>query len=537
VTPSGELERGRTAYDARAWSDAAEALARAEASGGLSARDLELLATAVYMLGDEEENYVVLERAHHAWIEAGEPRRAALDAFWIGVQLMLRGELGRGGGWLGRAHRLLEDEDDCVERSYLLIPEMFRLEAAGDLAGAAATAAQAAADGRRHRDADLAVLAGHSQGLFLVAQGSLAEGLGLLDEAMLAVTSGDVSPIPSGIVYCGSIVGCQTAFDPRRAQEWTAALHDWCRQQPDLVAFTGACHVHRAENMQLRGEWDAALEELDRAQQRALRGGNPRTAAQAVYHRGEIRRRRGELAQAEEDFREASRSGWEPQPGLALLRLAQDDGDAALATICRVAGETTDPASRANLLPACVEIMLACGDVEGARTAQRDLEEIAAERVSDMLATMLAHTRGAVELAAGDPATALTHLRRALHGWQDLAAPYEAARVRLLVATACSALGDEDSAALERDAARDVFAQLGAAAPGERSRDAHGLTARELQVLRLVAAGATNKAIAAELVLSERTIDRHVSNIFAKLRVPSRSAATAYAYEHRLLAG
>jgi ATP/maltotriose-dependent transcriptional regulator MalT len=536
VESTGELERGRAAYKARAWVDAADALRAADVASALTASDLELLATTIYMLGDEEDHLAVLERAHQARLDEGEPRRAALDAFWIGVQLVRRGELGRGGGWLGRAQRLVADED-CAERAYLRVPDMFRLEAEGDFAGAAALAAEAADAGRRHGDADLTVLGGHSQGIFLVAEGRVAEGLALLDEAMLNVTSGEVSPITSGIVYCGAIVGCQTAFDPRRAQEWTTALHEWCSQQPDLVAFTGACHVHRAENMRLRGEWDAAFAELERAEQRALRGGNARVAAHAVYHRGEIQRLRGELTAAEETFRDASRRGWEPQPGLALLRLQQGDGAAARAAISRVLGETTDPARRAGLLPACVEIMLAGGDLDAARAAQGELEQIAAERPSDMLAAMLAHTRGAVALAAGDAGGALTQLRRALDGWHDVGAPYEAARVRLLLAAACAALGDEDSAGLARDAARDACEQLGAALPQDRVRDAHGLTARELQVLRLVAAGATNKTIAAELVLSERTIDRHVSNILAKLRVASRSAATAYAYEHRLLTG
>jgi DNA-binding CsgD family transcriptional regulator len=532
-----ELERGRAAYAEQAWVSAAEALEHADAGQPLLARDLERLATALFMLGREEEYFTTLERAHQSCLDAGETLPAARCAFWMGMQLVMHGEMGRGGGWLGRAQRLVEHEEDCVERGYLLLPEMFRKDASGDTDGAIVTAVAAAEIGRRFGDADLSTLAAHAQGRFLVSQARLTDGLALLDEAMLAVASGAVSPIPSGIIYCGAIVICQAAFDPRRAQEWTAALHGWCEQQPDLVAFAGDCLVHRAENMELRGEWADALEELGRAEQRARRAGNPRVAAQAAYRRGEIHRLRGELTAAEDAFREASRGGCEPQPGLALLRLAQGDVSAAVAAIGRVVSETSDPAKRASLLPALAEVMLAAGDIEAARAAHRELEQIAGERTSDMLATMHAQTCGAVELAAGDPGSALPALRRALHGWQDLGAPYEAARVRLLVAAACSALGDEDSATLERDAARDVFDKLGAAPPGEQARDVHGLTDRELQVLRLVAAGETNKAIAAELVLSERTVDRHVSNIFAKLRVSSRAAATAYAYEHRLLTG
>jgi DNA-binding NarL/FixJ family response regulator len=259
--------------------------------------------------------------------------------------------------------------------------------------------------------------------------------------------------------------------------------------------------------------------------------GNYRVPALAAYHRGEILRLRGDLVGADEGFREAARGGHEPQPGMALLRLAQGDADAALAAIRRVLEETTDPVRRASLLPAGVQIALAAGDLDAARATCTELEEIAAQRPSDLLAATAAHTRGAVELAAGDPRAALPALRRGLAGWHELQAPYEAALTRLLVADACQALGDADSAELERDGAHQALQALGA----RTARDAGGLTARELQVLRLVAAGSTNKTIAAELVLSERTIDRHVSNILAKLRVSSRAAATAYAYEHRLL--
>jgi DNA-binding NarL/FixJ family response regulator len=379
------------------------------------------------------------------------------------------------------------------------------------------------------------VLAAHSQGQFLVSAGRLADGLRMLDEALLAVSAGDVSPIPTGIVYCGAIMGCRRAYDPRRAEEWTEALHAWCRLQPEMLAFTGACHVHRAEIMQLHGDWPRALDELERAARRALGAGNLHVPAQAAYYRGEILRLRGELAGAEQAYREAARGGHEPQPGLALLRLAQGDTGAAAAAIGRVLEATPDRAERSRLLAACVEIMLAAGDLEAARDACAQLEEHAAGGTSDMLSAMAAHARGAVELVAGDARAALPHLRRALTGWHELGAPYEAARARLLLARACCAFGDEDSAAIERDAARDALQALGAALDPADRRDAHGLTAREVEVLRLVAGGATNRAIAAELVLSERTVDRHVSNILAKLRVSSRAAATAYAFRHRLL--
>ena len=360
----------------------------------------------------------------------------------------------------------------------------------------------------------------------------------------MAVTAGEMSPIVSGLVYCGVILGCQDAYELGRAREWTAALTKWCEQQPDMVSFTGRCRVHRAQILLLGGAWPDALEEARRAGQRCAEGHNQLAVGEAAYLQGEVRRLRGDFTAAEEAYRDASRCGWEPQPGLALLRLAQGNGDAAAAAIRRVIDETTEPAKRAGLLPACVEIMLAVGEVGEARGACRELEEISEDHASDMLGAMVAHALGAVDLAEGDTRAALVALRRAAQSWQKLDAPYEAARSRWLVGLACRALGDDDAAALELDAARVAFTELGAApdlarveslvthaVPGE----AHGLTPRELEVLRRVAAGETNKAIAAELVLSERTVDRHVSNIFAKLRVSSRAAATAYAYEHELV--
>lgn len=529
------LQRGRAAYDAREWAAATEALSAADRDDQLDPGGLELLATALFMVGRDADHLATLERAHQGHLHQGAPRRAASCAFWIGMRLFMSGEIGRGGGWLGRAQRLLEDDGgDCAERGYLLLPEMYRLEAGGDLDGAVATAAAAAEVGRRFGDADLIALATHAQGLFLIDLGQIHKGLGLLDEAMLTVTSGEVSPMPTGIVYCGAIGGCRVAFEPRRAQEWTDALHGWCERQPEMLAFSGDCFVHRGELMELHGAWAEALGELDRAAARATRAGNVRVAAQAAYRRGEILRLQGDLPGAERAYREAARGGCEPQPGLALLRLAQGDADAACAAIRRVLDETTEPSRRAALLAACVEVLLAAGDVDAARNACAELESISTQRTSDQLSAATAQARGATELADGDPRAALPHLRRALTTWRDLDVPYEGARVRLLVAEACSALGDEDSAALDREAAHEALAALGAGS-ARAALARHGLTARELQVLRLVAAGRTNRAIADELVLSERTVDRHVSNILAKLRVASRAAATAYAYEHDLL--
>jgi DNA-binding CsgD family transcriptional regulator len=541
-----DLERGRACYARRAWMDAYKVLSNVDRAGPLAAEDLELLATSAYMIGRDDDMVNALERAFHAHLDARAALRAVRCAFWIGIDLALRAQMGPATGWLGRAQRLLERErHDCAERGYLLLPAVLQHRASGDHQAAYAVAARAADIGERFGDADLLALAVHEQGRALIGQGRVEEGLGLLDEAMVAVTADELSPIVTGLVYCSVIEGCQQVYALRRAREWTAALTRWCEQQPDMVAFTGQCLVIRAEIMQLQGEWREALDEARRACERFGRGMNQIAAAQAFYQQGELYRLQGDLAAAEEAYREASRCGWEPQPGLALLRLAHGNDGGAAATIHRAMGETTDPLKRVRLLPAYVEIMLAIGDAEEARSACRELKEISENGYeSGVLGAMVAYARGAVDLADGEAQVALVALRRAWQQWQELQAPYEAAQARVLVGLACRALGDDDTAALELDAARGVFAQLGAApdiarvdslARNTASIETHRLTPRELHVLRLVATGQTTRAIAAELVLSERTVDRHVSNIFTKLGVSSRAAATAYAYVHRLI--
>jgi DNA-binding CsgD family transcriptional regulator len=544
VKDTDVLESGRESYAGSLWADAYESLSLADQVAPLGAEDLTLLATSAYMLGRDDDFVETMERAHHVHLDAGEVPAAARCAFWLGINLVTRGETSRATGWFGRAHRLLEREElECVERGYLLIPSLLQQAASGDHEAAYATAADAAAIGERFGDADLLALAGHEQGFALFRQGRVEEGLGLVDEAMVAATAGELSPIVTGLVYCSVIAGCQELFELRRAREWTVALTAWCREQPDMVAHTGQCLVHRAEIMQLHGSWQDALQEAQRAGERFAQRQSQVLAAHALYRQGEVHRLRGELADAEAAYREASRGGWDPQPGLALLRLAQGNADAAAAAIRRVVGETKDPLERAALLPAHVEIMLAVGDTAEASTASQNLEEIAEGRASGVLGAMSAHARGVVSLAAGDAGAASVALRQARQVWQELEAPYETARVRELVGLACRALGDEDSATLELDAARGVFEQLGAApdlarvdsllakAPG----DMHGLTERELEVLRLVAAGKSNREISAALVISEHTVARHVQNIFAKLNVSSRTAASAFAYGHNLV--
>jgi DNA-binding NarL/FixJ family response regulator len=532
-----ELERGRERYAHGAWLEANAALAAADEAGGLGAEDLELLGRSAYMLGHDDDYTGALERAHHVYLDADESLCAVRCAFWIGHSMLFRGDPVRAGGWFARAQRLLErDATDCVERGWLLIPVWLEQMAVGQWGAGHETAAEAAAIGERFGDADL---------VWLARQGRVEDGLRLLDEVLVVTTAGELSPVVTGIVYCNTIAFCRDAYEIRHASAWTDALTRWCDSQPEMVAHNGLCLVHRSEIMQLRGAWTDALEEASRAAERFTKGVlNQLACGKAHYRQAEIQRLRGEFGAAEAAYREANRYGCEPQPGLALLRLAQRRRDVAAAAIRRATGETTEPLARAALLPAYVEIMLESGDIETARSASRQLDEIADRQGTDVLAAMSEHARAAVALAADDPVAGLAAARRSADAWRHLDAPHEVARARVLIALACRSLGDDDTAALELTAAREVFAELGAA-PDVARVDAlglsdglmntHGLTGRELEVLRLVAAGKSNREIASALVISERTVARHLQNIFAKLRVSSRTAASAFAFEHDLV--
>jgi len=537
------LECGRKHYELRAWADAYKALSLAEQESPLEAEDLELLALVAYLTGRDEEYLRTLERAYNAHVNAAQCARAARCAFWLGFRLLMRGEMGRAGGWFARAQRLLEREArECAERGYLLLPTVGQGLVLSDYEAAYAAAAEAAAIGERCGDLDLIACARMEQGRIRLQQAQVQAGLAHLDETMVAVISGDLSPLVTGLMYCSVIAACQQVYAFDRTREWTVALTQWCEGQPDMVAFAGACQVHRAEIMQLLGTWPEAIEAAQNACARS-QGVDRRAAAAALYQQAEVHRLKGKFVAAEEAYRGASQLGLEPQPGLALLRLVQERTDAAATAIRRVAGTTTDRLKRMSLLPAYIEIMLAAGDVPDARNACRELEEIARSLDTGVPGAIAAEACGAVDLAEGNAQTALGPLRRAFEVWQRIDAPYAAARVRVLIGLACRALGDEDGASLEIDAAKSIFQRLGAAPDlaridslikGTPSGHAHGLTPRELQVLRLVAAGDTNKAIAAELCLSERTIERHLSNIFTKLDLATRAAATAWAYQHGL---
>jgi DNA-binding CsgD family transcriptional regulator len=539
-----ELDRAHQYYQQRAWVDAYQAFLLADRETSLGAVDLELLAMAAYLVGRDEAYLNALERAYNAHLDTRQCLRAVRCAFWLGFRVLMRGEVGRATGWFSRAQRLLEqDTRECAERGYLLTPAVEQHLESGDYEAAYAAAAEAAAIGERCGDPDLVACARHQQGRARLQQMQVQAGLALLDETMVMVTAGELSPLVTGLMYCSVIAACQQVYALDRTREWTAALTRWCEGQPDMIAFAGVCQVHRAEIMQLQGTWPEAIEEARRACTRA-QGIDRRATAAALYQQAEVHRLQGEFAAAEEAYRGASELGLEPQPGLALLRLVQGRTAAAATAICRVASTTVNRLKRLGLLPAYIEIMLAAGDVRNARDACRELEDIAQRFDTGVPGAIAAQARGAVELAEGDAQAALGSLRRAFDVWQAIQAPYAAARVRVLIGLACRGLGDEDGADLEFNAARSIFERLGATPDlgrvdalmkGTLSGHPHRLTPRELQVLRLIATGETNKAIASKLSLSEKTVDRHASNIFAKLEVSSRTAATAFAFRHQLV--
>jgi DNA-binding CsgD family transcriptional regulator len=536
--------RGRESFERRAWADAFSTLAAADRAAPLAPDDLERLAAAAYLIGRDEDSVALWDRAHRELLDAGDEERAARCVAWLVFVLVNRGEFARAGGWLARGRRVLDDgRRDCPAQGHLLVLIALRHAVEGDFPSARAIAAEAAEIGERFGDVELVTLARCVEGRALIAEGRTVEGMALLDEIMVAVTADDVSEMVAGAVYCSVIEACRQVFDLRRALQWTAALTDWCDSQPDLVPFSGHCLVHRAEIMQLHGAWADAVETARRACERLRSRPQPAFGA-AIYQQAELHRLRGEFAQAEKTYREASRWGREPQPGLAQLRLAQGRVEAADTAIRRVVDGARDRAERLRLLPAFVEIVCAAGDAHAARAAAAELADAADDLDAPPLRALAADARGAVLLLEGDARGALVALRRAWAEWQELAAPYEAARVRVRIGLACRTLGDDEAAEMELDAARWAFEQLGAVPDLERTRalsragaaePTTGLTTRELEVLRLVATGKTNRSIAGDLFVSEKTVARHVSNIFAKLGLSSRAAATAYAYEHDLV--
>ena len=535
-----ELIRAREAYGRREWLAAYSGLSDA-APDDLTADNFVRLATAAYLTGRRNDCVQALQRAHQLNLDAGDIPAAVRGAFWLGYVLVTSGETAVGGGWVARSQRLLAEIDgDVVERGYVLLHVMYRHIFAGEFAAAGAIAEEITGYGHRYRDPDLVAMGLSSQGRLLLYRGRVPDGLVLLDESMTGVAAGEVSVIFAGNVYCAMIEACQEIADFDRAARWTAALTTWCAGQPGLVPFTGQCAVHRGQIMRAQGAFGEALTEFDLAVRRYLAAQTPHAAGLAMAERGDVLRIRGDLTGAQEAYEQAVAFGHEPQPGLALLWLAQGRAEAAAAAIGRLLGETGGPVHRSRLLPPAVEVLLAIDHRGEAAAAAAELESIAGSFGCPPVQARADYAAALAALESGDPAAAMPLLRRARAVWERLGGRYETARCRMQLGRALRALGDHESAITELAAARSSFAELGAT-PAEREAaaligPAHpgGLTAREAEVLRLVAAGKTNPQIAAELYLSDKTIARHLSNIFTKLKVTSRTAAAAFAYQHHI---
>lgn len=537
------IGRAREAFNRQAWRRAYDELSAAAVVEPLEVDDLERLASAAYLAGLSDASRSAWISAHERCAHVGDVARAVRCAFWLAFALLNAGDLARGGGWVDRAQRLLDDRRiDCVERGYLRYAAALRAAFSGDVRTGHEAFHAAAEIGVLFHDPELAALARIGEGRCLIWLDRVDEGVALLDEGMVAIEANDVSAIAIGDAYCTAIEGCTELFDVRRAHTWTAALSRWVDSQPELMLYRGQCLIHRAELLYFRGDWDAAAAQIEEAYRRLADPVGQQSRGAAAYLKGNLHRLRGQDRAAEAEFQLASELGRDPQPGLALLRLATGKVEAAAAAIRRAYREAGDPMSRARLAGGYVEITLASGDVAAARSAADELGTVAGTLGLPLPTALHLQVLGAVLLAEDQPEVALSALRRALAGWRELDAAYEAARTRMLIAAACRAVGDYDGAEMELIGAIPVFDRLHAVRDGAAARaglhlaapPSSGLTSREKEVLAHIAKGLTNRQIAERLVVSEKTVATHVGHILTKLGLPSRAAATAYAYEHGL---
>jgi DNA-binding NarL/FixJ family response regulator len=548
MSKPGELdsvEQGRHALRARRWSQAVLLLSDAEERAPLAPEDYEALTAARFMVSPDQVGAEIMGSASQVLLDRGDVLRAARAAFWAGATLLRLGQFATGSGWNARGRRLLDDAgiEDCVERGYLLTAPAFAAMHAGQFENAAGLVSEISVIARRFGDAGLLAFIRQVEGRTRLLQGDIAGGMAILDEVMLAATTTEMSPLVVGLIFCFVIRTAHEFHDVGRAREWTAAIERWCLPQPDLDMYRGECRVYHANVLRVTGDWPAASRQVTLACRAFLRPPPHPAAGFALYELGELHRLEGRYAQAEAEFSRAASHGHPAQPGLALLRLGQGKLDAASASIRRALAETRDALARAGLLPAFADIMLAVGNAEAGQGAVVELGQIGDQLRSEYLHGLAARARGALLLAAGRPEEALGELRHAAAIWQRLNATYHAAQTRVLIGRACRELGDEDAARLEIEGARHVFSGLGAEPDARRAaallappgRDLPlGLTGREAELLALLATGKTNREIAAQLFISEKTVARHVSNIFSKLGVSSRAAATAYALKHDL---
>lgn len=528
------------------WTDTYTQFLKADQEHALNPKELETYALAAYLTGRDVASFQILERAHQGHLDMEKVAHAVRCAVWLGLMLMNGGESARGSGWIARGERLLKNGQgtDCSEKGLLLIPAALGTLSAGHAANALNLFEQALTIGEQFHDADLIALGRLGSGQAMIQQGNVARGIKLLDETMIAVETEDIFPIACGIIYCAVIETCRKVWDLGRAQEWTSALTRWCEAQPDIVPFRGQCLVRRAEIMQFHGEWRRALQETSDACELLTRPPGETAAGEAFYRKAELLRLLGDFEEAEDSYHEAAKWGRNPQPGLALLRLTQGQDNAAESSIRNTLKETKDIKKRSELLPAVVRVMIAVKQTAEASEVAKELSDIAREFDAPYLYAMSHHCQGAVFLAEENIQLAQEHLQKALKIWKTRHLPYESAHTRELKGLVYREMNDNDNANVELEAAKWIFEQLNAIpdmkridrlTDQKRNNETHGLTLRELQVLSQVASGKTNKSIGGDLFISERTVDRHVSNIFNKLGVSSRVEATTFALRNKMV--
>ncbi|HEU5170071.1 MAG TPA: tetratricopeptide repeat protein, partial [Gemmatimonadales bacterium] len=451
------------------WRDAYAGLTAANAAGALEAEDLERLAEAAWWLADGQTCMRAREQAYRRYVQRGEPRAAAAVALALAEDHFHRLARSVGQAWLRRAERHLGGLPEVSEHGWLhRLRMVVALEMERNPREAMEHADQALDIARRLGDTDLEALAIQDRGRILVALGRVADGMALIDDAMTAASAGELTPRTTGRTYCNMISTCERLGDYGRAAEWHDAAYRWSEPHADS-GFPGICRVHRAGILRLRG----ALPEAEREARRAaeeLADFLTDTAGEAFYELGEIRLRMGDHPAAEAMFAEAHTRGRDPQPGLALLRLAQGNCEAVRSMIERSLGEPGLAAlDRAKLLPALVQIGVACGAVDAAAAGASELEAITTTYTAPGLVASAALACGTVELARGGAEGALAHLRRARRIWSEIDLPFELAQTRLLLSQAYSALGDRDEAAMEERAALAIMSRIGAGEPGGRT--------------------------------------------------------------------
>jgi class 3 adenylate cyclase len=460
-TPS--TAAGREALAAHRWEDALDLLSAADRAEVLGGEDLVALAQAAWFTGHADLAIEARERAFKSFLDAGHVAAAAALAFDLAREYAYKRKLSIASAWAGRGERLLRDEPEGFAHGYMALWQSYGAEAGGDVEAAIGLAERAVDIGSRFGDPDLQVWGLLRQGELLIKSGRTDEGFPLMEEATIAAVNGEIEPLTAGVAYCAMIAACRDTTDYRRASEWTEAAHRWCERQ-SIKGFPGVCRVHSAEITALQGGLDRAEEQLRQATAELADYNATPPLADGFYALGEIRLKLGDLDGAQDALRQAHGLGRSPHPALALLRLREGKAQAALTAInSAVAEQTTDLWARARLLTGQVEIAATAGDVATARAAADELAGFADDHGSPALQASAHESRGRVLFAEGDPDAAARELRTAMGHWQDVGAPYEIARDRVLLGAALERLGNADQATLELEAARAEFERMGAA--------------------------------------------------------------------------